>query len=158
MVMRRCVFLDRDGVINVKPPAGDYVRSWENFHLIPTVVDWIRLFNTLDLLVIVVTNQRGVARGLMSQSDLDRIHEVMLERLAAAGARIDDIFCCVHAEGECDCRKPRPGMVLEAARKWNIDLSGSILIGDSPVDRRLAEACHLKFVAVDEGRITEIVG
>jgi len=156
--MPRCVFLDRDGVINVKPPAGDYIRSWEAFHLIPTMVDWIRLFNALDLLVIVVTNQRGVARGLMSQSDLDRIHEVMLERLAVAGARIDDIFCCIHAEGTCDCRKPRPGMVLEAASKWNIDLKTSILIGDSPVDRRLAQACNLKFVAVDEGRITEVVG
>ena len=156
--MPRCVFLDRDGVINVKPPAGDYVRSWEAFRLIPTMVDWIRLFNALGLLVIVVINQRGVARGLMSQSDLDRIHEVMLERLAVAGARIDDIFCCIHAEGTCDCRKPRPGMVLEAASKWNIDLKTSILIGDSPVDRRLAQACNLKFVAVDEGRITKVVG
>src|SRR5579863_7775705 len=105
--MRRCVFLDRDGVINAKPKPGEYIRTWEEFRLIPVVVDWIRLFNVLDLLVIVVTNQRGVTGGVMSTSDLDRIHTEMRATLAERGAHIDDVFCCIHEEGTCDCRKPR---------------------------------------------------
>jgi histidinol-phosphate phosphatase family protein len=154
--MRRCVFLDRDGVINVKPKSGEYIRSWEEFRLIPAAADWIRLFNALDLLVIVVTNQRGVARGLMDQSDLDRIHRGMRAELERAGARIDDIFCCVHDNDACECRKPRPGMVLEAARKWDIDVEHSILIGDSAAERDLARACGMRFVGADEGRVTEV--
>src|SRR5579872_936711 len=109
---RRAVFLDRDGVINMKPPAGDYVRSWAEFRFVPTIADWLRLFNMLDLLVIVVTNQRGIARGLMSQADVEEIHRNMIAELAREGARIDDIFYCPHDhDDECDCRKPRTGMV-----------------------------------------------
>ena len=155
--MRQCVFLDRDGVVNVKPKPGEYIRSWEEFQLIPEVVDWIRLFNALGLLVIVVTNQRGVARGIMSQSDLDRIHQGMRAELDRAGAHIDDVFCCVHQEGACDCRKPRPGMILEAARKWDIDLGQSLMIGDSARDRELALTSGMRFVAVDEGKVLEVM-
>ena len=155
--MRQCVFLDRDGVINVKPTPGEYIRTWEEFRLIPEVVDWIRLFNALGLLVIVVTNQRGVARGIMKQSDLDRIHERMRAELARAGARIDDVFSCVHEEGACDCRKPKPGMVLEAAKRWDIDVGQSLMIGDSALDRKLAEICGMRFVAVDKGKVLEVI-
>lgn len=154
---RRCVFLDRDGVINVKPPSHDYVRSWDQFELIPTVVDWIRLFNALDLLVIVITNQRGVARGLMTAEDLEGIHTRMRQVLAAQGAVIHAVFACPHEEGACECRKPRPGLVLEAQRTWNIDLGTSILIGDSPADEELASACGLRFVPVRYGRIISSV-
>src|SRR4051794_4340380 len=129
--MRRCVFLDRDGVINVKAKPGEYIRTWEEFRLIPTIVDWIRLFNALDLLVIVVTNQRGVARALMSMAELDRIHKSMCATLASQGAHIDDVFCCVHDNGVCECRKPLPGMIQSAEQKWKIDTAGSIMIGDS---------------------------
>ncbi|MBI2479730.1 MAG: HAD-IIIA family hydrolase [Planctomycetia bacterium] len=93
--MRRSVFLDRDGVINVKPADGEYVRSWDEFHFIPETIDWIRLFNALDLLVIVITNQRGVARGLMQQCELDSIHAKMVEDLAQRGAHVDDVFYCM---------------------------------------------------------------
>src|SRR5215831_16473868 len=75
LVMRRCVFLDRDGVINFKPPKGQYIRTWGEFRLIPAVVDWIRLFNALDMLVVVVTNQRGVALGQVDRAELTRIHD-----------------------------------------------------------------------------------
>ena len=156
--MRRCVFFDRDGVINVKAEPGEYIRSWEEFQLIPTVVDWIRLFNALDLLVIVVTNQRGVARGVMKPEELERIHERMRVELDRAGARIDDIFCCVHEEGTCECRKPRPGMVLEAVRKWDIDMGHSIVIGDSDAERELAQTCGMRFVCVETGTVREVVG
>jgi D-glycero-D-manno-heptose 1,7-bisphosphate phosphatase len=156
MVMRRCIFLDRDGVINFKPAQGQYIHTWAEFRLIPSIVDWIRLFNALDLLVIVVTNQRGVALGQIDPGELARINDNMKQELFGLGARIDDIFCCVHEEGTCDCRKPRPGMVIEAARKWDIDLTQSVLIGDSPRDEELARACGMPFIAVDAGTITVV--
>jgi D-glycero-D-manno-heptose 1,7-bisphosphate phosphatase len=153
---RRCAFLDRDGVINRKPPEGDYVRTWKEFQFLPGIADWIQLFNALGLLVVVITNQRGVARGLIRAEDLQEIHRNMTQELAAAGARIDDIFACPHENGTCECRKPKPGMVWMAQRKWNIDLGASLLVGDSPSDRLLAEACGLGFVRANEGRIVEV--
>jgi D-glycero-D-manno-heptose 1,7-bisphosphate phosphatase len=151
--MRRCVFLDRDGVINFKPEPKAYIRTWAEFRLIPSVVDWIRLFNALDLLVIVVTNQRGVALGRIDPRELEHMHDNMKRDLLRLGARIDDIFCCVHEEEACNCRKPRPGMVMEAARKWDIDLKQSVLIGDSARDEELALACGMPFIAVHEGTV-----
>jgi D-glycero-D-manno-heptose 1,7-bisphosphate phosphatase len=154
--MRRCVFLDRDGVINVKAQRGEYIRGVREFHIIPRVIEWIRLFNALDFLVIVVTNQRGVAKGVMDRSDLERVHQHLRDELSRRGARIDDIFSCVHEEGACDCRKPRPGMVLAAAAKWDIDIPNSVVIGDSDTDRQLAEHCGMRFISVDEGRVLEV--
>jgi histidinol-phosphate phosphatase family protein len=156
-VKRRCVFLDRDGVINVKLPEGEYVRRWEEFQFLPGIVDWIRLVNALGYLVVVVTNQRGVARGLMRPEDVEAIHARMVAELGRAGARIDGVLVCPHEEGACDCRKPRPGLVREAQRCWDIDLAGSLLVGDSECDRRLAAACGLPFVRVQDGRIREVI-
>jgi D-glycero-D-manno-heptose 1,7-bisphosphate phosphatase len=150
---RRCVFMDRDGVINENARPGEYIRTWDEFKFIPSALDWIRLFNALDYLVIVVTNQRGVALGQMTVSDLNLIHENMCGRIADLGGRIDDIFACPHAAGACDCRKPRPGLVIEAARKWNISVPDSVMIGDSSSDEALAVSCGLRFIPVRDGRI-----
>ena len=155
---RRAVFLDRDGVVNMKPPAGDYVRHWRDFRLVPTIAEWIRLFNALDLLVIVVTNQRGIARGLMRREDVEEIHAKMLTELAVCGARIDDVFYCPHDRDECACRKPETGLVEQARAKWNIDLAGSLMIGDSDKDAELAARCGMKFLRVDEGRFISSPG
>jgi D-glycero-D-manno-heptose 1,7-bisphosphate phosphatase len=151
---RRCVFLDRDGVINEKAPPHQYIRSWSEFRFLPNIADWIRLFNALDFLVIVVTNQRGVARGMMTRETVDQIHRQMIAELAARGARIDDVFVCPHEANACDCRKPKPGMVLEAQAKWGIDLTGSLMIGDSDDDQGLASACGLKFLRAVDGKLT----
>jgi D-glycero-D-manno-heptose 1,7-bisphosphate phosphatase len=156
-VKRRCIFLDRDGVINVKPPEGEHVCRWEEFHIFPGFSDWIRLANALGYLVIVVSNQRAVARGLLRSEELDAIHARMIAELAQAGARIDGILFCPHKEGTCDCRKPRPGMVYRAQKQWNIDLAGSLLVGDSDCDRKLAEICGIPFIRVEGGRFEEIV-
>jgi len=150
---RRCVFMDRDGIINENAKPGEYIRSWPEFRLIPAVVDWIRILNALDLLVIVVTNQRGVALGHMTEQDLDDIHFKMRNTLVEMGAQIDDVFTCTHAAEACDCRKPKPGMVLQAAQKWNISISDSLMIGDSPADRELARRCGLRFVLASNGRV-----
>lgn len=154
---RGCVFLDRDGVINVKAAAGHYVNSWQEFRWIPGIADWIRLFNALDYLVIVVTNQRGVARGVTDESELAEIHRKMQSELASRGAHIHDIYVCPHAAGTCDCRKPQPGLVLAARRKWDIDLSRSLFIGDSDCDAELAARCGIRFVRVEGGQICDVV-
>jgi len=147
----RCVFLDRDGVINEKPLAGEYVASPDQFRFLPQVVDWIRLFNALGFLVIVITNQRGISKGLMTEADLLSIHAKMLNDLAARGARIDDILYCPHAADSCECPKPKPGLVYAARDKWDIDLEHSLLIGDSESDQMLAAACGLPFLRANEG-------
>jgi len=150
---RRCVFLDRDGVINEKAPPHEYVRSWTDFRFLPNIVDWIRLFNVLGYLVIVISNQRGVARGIMSAADVEDIHRRMTAELATQGAILNDIYYCPHEEGECDCRKPRPGLVLQAREKWDIDLAESLLIGDADSDAELAMNCGVRFLRVEGGRI-----
>jgi D-glycero-D-manno-heptose 1,7-bisphosphate phosphatase len=147
------VFLDRDGVINVNPPRGEYVQQWSQTRLVPGIADWIKLFHVLGYLVIVVTNQRGVALGRMTLEELERVHAGMREALAAEGAAVDDIFYCPHDYGACNCRKPLPGMVDAAVERWGIDLSRSILIGDSDLDAQLAASRGLPFVRVDGGRI-----
>jgi histidinol-phosphate phosphatase family protein len=157
VVKRRCVFLDRDGVINVAPPPGEYILSAEDLHIIPSIADWIRLFNVLGLLTIVITNQRCVARGLLRREELERIHEKMRQELAHLEAHVDDIFYCPHEEGTCTCRKPGAGLVEQACKKWNIDLEGSIVIGDSEPDRLLAQRCGMAFVHVHEGRILDVI-
>jgi len=150
---RRCLFLDRDGVINEKAPPDEYIRDWSEFRFLPHVADWIRISNALDLLVIVVTNQRGVARGKMTMEAVEDIHRRMIAELAVRGARIDDVFTCPHEQGTCDCRKPKPGLVLQAQAKWDIDLAASLLIGDSDSDEALAAACGLHFLRAAGGRL-----
>jgi D-glycero-D-manno-heptose 1,7-bisphosphate phosphatase len=133
--MTRAVFLDRDGVINRKPPEGDYVTRWEDFHILPGVAEGIALLNRAGFLVIVVTNQRCIAKGLMSAAELEKMHECMTEVLGKAGAIVDGTFYCPHEiEPACDCRKPAPGMLLNAARLHDIELSASWMIGDSEID------------------------
>lgn len=143
---RPCLFLDRDGVINQPARRGEYINTWDEFRILPNVADWIRLFNELDYLVIVVTNQRGVALGQTRPGDLEEIHRNMVAKLAEVGARIDDIFICPHDFETCDCRKPLPGLVEQACRKWEIDLKNSLLIGDTELDKELARNCGLRFV------------
>lgn len=150
---RRCVFLDRDGVINEKATPHEYIRQWSEFRFLPNVSDWIRIFNALDYRVIVITNQRGIARGKMTRQAVDEIHRRMIEELDEHGARVDDVFLCPHEEGTCDCRKPKPGMLLQAQAKWDIDFSASLLIGDSDEDEAVASACGVRFLRVRDGRI-----
>jgi len=157
VVKSRCVFLDRDGVINFKPPHGEYLQDWSEFRLIPGIVDWIRIFNTLNFPVIVVTNQRCVAKGIVPARRLVELHTRMVQELASLGAQIDDIFCCTHEENTCLCRKPHPGLLLQAADKWNIDLAQSVFIGDSDRDEQAAAACRVNFIGVETGRITKTV-
>ncbi|MBI4965658.1 MAG: HAD family hydrolase [Desulfomonile tiedjei] len=132
---KKAIFLDRDGVINFKLPENRYVSDKSQFRLIPGVVEAMSILKELGFLLVVITNQRGIARGFMAEEDLAGVHEAMLAQLQAQGVRIDGIYYCPHEEFEgCDCRKPEPGMILSASMDLGIDLAGSFMVGDSPSD------------------------
>ncbi len=131
----RAVFLDRDGVINRKAPDGQYVTRWEDFHLLPGAIEGIAQLNRAGFCIVIVTNQRCVAKGLLTEAELEILHRRMTDQLARGGATIDAIYYCPHEpEPPCRCRKPAPGMLLEAARSHNLDLAASWMIGDSDSD------------------------
>ena len=132
--MNKAVFLDRDGVINRKL-EDDYVKKWDEFCFLPGVFEAIKTIKEKGYLVIVVTNQRGIARGFMTEKDLEEIHQKMQKELKKHGAQVDDIFYCPHdIKDNCTCGKPQPGMLFSAQKKWNIDLAQSYIIGDSDSD------------------------
>lgn len=132
--MRRAVFLDRDGLINRKAAEHDYVKCLNEFFFLPDVPEAIARLNRAGYLVFVVTNQRGIARGLMSAADLQSIHEKMCAELQSCGAHIDGIYVCPHDIGQCHCRKPDIGLFLQAERDFQIDKAGSWMVGDSDSD------------------------
>jgi histidinol-phosphate phosphatase family protein len=140
------VFLDRDGVINVKAPEGDYVKSWDEFELLPGAVEGIRLMRDAGLRLVVVTNQRGVARGRMTASDVEDIHL----RMRAIGVDVDAVYYCPDESAESPCRKPNPGMLEQAARELegvSLDRSSAI-VGDSESDIEAGRRCGLVLVKV----------
>lgn len=145
---RRAVFLDRDGVICYDV---HYMSSPDQFKLMPFVGEGIKMLNDAGYLVIVVTNQSGLRRGLITEENLRKIHEKMISELSAYGARIDDIFVCpCLPEENCECRKPKPGMIIEAARKHNIDLSSSFMVGDKQIDADAGRAAGCKTILISE--------
>jgi D-glycero-D-manno-heptose 1,7-bisphosphate phosphatase len=131
----KAVFLDRDGTLNVKPPAGEYVERPSELRLLPGAAEGVRMLREAGRWTVVVTNQRGVALGRMNAEDLDAVHVRLEDLLAREGAALDGIYACTHGLGECNCRKPEPGLLL-AARKDNpqISFSRSAIVGDSRSD------------------------
>lgn len=133
--MSKAAFLDRDGVINRKPAEGQYVTNWDEMQFLPGVARAIALLNGSGFRVIVVSNQRCIAKELITVADLDSLHRQMCDSLAGRGATIDGVYYCPHEkQPPCSCRKPAPGLLLDAARKHQIDLTASWMIGDSEID------------------------
>jgi D-glycero-D-manno-heptose 1,7-bisphosphate phosphatase len=131
----KAAFLDRDGVINRNAPEGDYILRWEDVELLPGAVEGISKLRQAGFAVIVVTNQRCVAKGLITAAELEHLHRRLTDSLTAAGAPIDAIYYCPHELGQsCECRKPLPGMLLAAAQERGIGLAQSWMIGDSDID------------------------
>jgi len=136
---RAAAFIDRDGVINVE---HNYVHRIEDFELIDGVAEGLQALAAAGYDLIVITNQAGIARGFYTEADMERLHAHMRSELVARGVRIDAIYHCPHhPQGtvaayavSCDCRKPAPGMLLQAARERGIDLSQSVLVGDKISD------------------------
>ena len=137
----RTLFVDRDGVINNKLEQ-DYVKKIDELEILPGVPEAFKIFSVLFERIIVVTNQQGIGKGLMSENDLQIIHKKIKEEISNAGGRIDDFFFCAHlASANCDCRKPKTGMAMQAKEKYpEIDFSNSLMIGDSEIDMRFADS------------------
>lgn len=157
---QRAIFLDRDGTMNV---SKGFISKADDLELIPGTIDAIKAINKSGALAIVITNQPVIARGECSFEELHNIHNKLKTLLGEKGAFVDDIFYCPHHpdkgfEGEvpelkfdCECRKPKTGMIEEAVKKYNIDLSKSYMVGDSTMDLETARNAGIKSVLVDTG-------
>lgn len=149
--MNKAVFLDRDGVINRKAPEGKYITQWDDFEFLPGAAGAIRSLNRAGFLVIVVTNQRCVAKGLLTESELRSIHERMITELKKEEAVIDAVYYCLHeVEAHCLCRKPEPGMILQAAKDHDINLALSWMVGDCLRDVEAGKAAGCKTAWITE--------
>ena len=154
------IFLDRDGVINRKL-EGDYVKVWDEFEFLPGAIEAIKFLNDKKIPVYIITNQSGIGRGIMTMKMLDVVHRKMAQELAKHGAHIDDIFVCPHSpEESCDCRKPKPGLLLQAKKKYpSIDFAKSWFVGDSVSDIEAGNAVGCGTYLIKSGeRLGEVVG
>ena len=148
-ILRRAVFLDRDGTISEE--LG-YVNHIDRFQIFPFAAEAIRQLNQADIPVIVVTNQSGIARNIFPESLVHEIHKKMVSELAAGGAWIDAIYFCPHkSEDACECRKPNPGMLDQAAREHALDLAASWVVGDRYADLEMGHAAGARGILVMTG-------
>jgi D-glycero-D-manno-heptose 1,7-bisphosphate phosphatase len=154
--VKRAVFLDRDGTMLEE---GNYVDRLDRLVFFPYTIDAIRALNQAGFAVVVVTNQSGVARGMYPESFVAEAHRYIDERLRAGGARVDaDYYCPHHPEGtvdalrqDCECRKPRPGQLLQAAADLHLDLARSFMIGDRWKDIEAGHAAGARAILVRTG-------
>lgn len=154
-------FIDRDGVINEEL---DYVHRPEDFRLLPGVVEGLRLLQDAGFALVVVTNQAGIARGLYGEADFQRLTAHMRAQLAAKGVRLAGVYHCPHHPTagigpwrvDCECRKPRPGMLLQAARDLGLDLAASVIVGDKGSDLEAGWAAGVRLaVLVESGHVPD---
>ncbi len=155
----RMVFLDRDGVLNRKAPEGDYVVAWEQFEFLPDAPQAIAKLNRAGLKVVVITNQRGVALGRMSEATLQSIHDRMVRELRLHNAHIDGVFYCPHDGNACECRKPKPGLLFQAFEQFpEVPAANAILIGDSLPDIQAGRDAGLRTIFVRGPSVTQKKG
>ena len=154
----RCVFLDRDGVINEYLP-GEYVRSPDQLRFIPGSLAEIARLTRAGCRVAVISNQQGIGKGLFTLDDLDVVTEHVRTAVEDGGGRIDAFYYCPHLEDEgCDCRKPKPGLLLRAADEMSINLSETYMVGDFVTDILAGQAAGCKTILiVSESPSEEIV-
>lgn len=156
MTKQRAVFIDRDGTLSEE--VG-YINHVSRFQLFPYAAEAIKELNQNDWLAIVITNQAGVARGYFSEDMVHAVHKKMAEDLAVSGAKLDAVYYCAHHPSvgqppyrvDCDCRKPKPGLIERAARDLNIDVKSSWMVGDRYSDVQLAHNAGLKSMFVMSG-------
>lgn len=132
--MPKALFLDRDGVVNVEK---NYLHKIEEFELVEGIVEVCRAYQESGYLIIIVTNQSGISRGYYTQEDFTTLSQWMVEHFKALGITITHIYHCPHHEsidGVCECRKPEPGMFLEAQKEYDLDMAMSVMIGDNERD------------------------
>jgi len=141
--MEPAVFLDRDGVIIEN--RDDYVRSWSDVEFFPAALAALQSFSSSPYRIILVTNQSAVGRGLITLAQAERLNRRITAAVKASGGRVDGTFMCPHApQANCNCRKPRPGLLLQAAEALNLDLSRSFMIGDALSDLQAGRAAGVR--------------
>ena len=145
------VFVDRDGVVN-KRLVDDWVKSYDEFEFLPKSIDGLKLLKDAGCRLILVTNQRGIALNLFSEEDLSEIHKSMNDDLKSFAVEFDAIYFCPHDRHEnCKCRKPEPGMLIQAANDFSLTLNECIMMGDSPSDESASVSAGCKsFYKIDE--------
>ena len=148
---KKVVFLDRDGTLNERPPKACYVESPDGFIWLDGAREAVKALNDAGFVTVLISNQPGIARGNLTEETLGLIHDKMQSELAQIGAHIDHIYYCPHNWDEgCECRKPKPGMLYQAARDLCINLRHSILIGDDERDIEAGEAAGCRCIMVDD--------
>lgn len=154
---RKGVFLDRDGVIN-KSYGSRPPNNASELVLFPGVPEAIKNFNTAGFLVFVVTNQGGVGLGYMTKGELDEIHARLEEEVQKEGGHFTEINACIHKPfARCSCRKPKPGMLLTLAAKYNVDLKNSFMIGDRDMDLEAGKAAGTTTILIESDEKIEQV-
>ncbi len=151
----KTLFFDRDGVINYNAPQNGYVREWKDFIFIPGARGAIRKLTQAGYRIIVLTNQAGIARGLLTEQQLTDIHDTMVNEIVSTGGKIQAVYYCPHApDADCHCRKPKPGMLIRAARQHDVEISSTYFIGDSLTDIAAGNAvgAHTILVLTGHGR------
>lgn len=147
------VFLDRDGVINEYPGDTNYVNNWSEFSFIPGSIEGIKKLNAYGFKLCIISNQAGVAKGQYTQADLDRIDEGMLKGFEKQGAQVEGIYYCTHlATDNCDCRKPKTGLLRRAVSALGVTPRMSFFIGDSFLDMKAASCFGAKSILVLTGK------
>jgi D-glycero-D-manno-heptose 1,7-bisphosphate phosphatase len=149
-VKNKAVFLDRDGVLNKE--MGDYVCRLEDFHVLEQNIEPLKTLRDKGYLLIVATNQGGLAKGWYSEEELGKMHTLLKDTYRRHGVEFTDIYYCPHHPdftGDCDCRKPKPGMLLEGIKKYNIDPAKSYFIGDRERDVIAGTAAGVKGILIN---------
>lgn len=145
------IFLDRDGVLNVKASKSNYITKWENWKWIDGSLDALNILTKNGYKIIIITNQAGIARGMMSINDLEDIHYKMVLDIKNYGGNIEKIYYCPHSwNANCFCRKPMPGMLIQAQNDYNLNLTNTYFIGDDERDGLAAISAGTKYIQVDE--------
>lgn len=147
--MKKAIFLDRDGVINRE--RGDYTWRWQDFEILPGVVEGLKSLQDKGYLLIVITNQAGIAKNLYTKEDVESLHNQLSQELTKSGVELTEIYYCPHHTdfGKCLCRKPGSLLVEKAIARFNVDAKTSIFIGDKPRDIEAAERAGVKGVLVE---------
>lgn len=148
------VFVDRDGVINEN--RDDYVKAWQEFVFIPGSIEALASMSRIGIRIFVATNQSVVGRGQLAKRDLDVIHTKMTDVLTGSGAKIESVLACVHhPDDNCICRKPEPGLIMDAAKRFEVDLRYAFVIGDAASDIEAGGRAGCRTVLVKTGRGAE---
>jgi D-glycero-D-manno-heptose 1,7-bisphosphate phosphatase len=156
--MNKAIFLDRDGIINEE--IGDYVKRFEDFKLLPHLAETLKNYQSQGFLIIVITNQGGLAKGLYNITELNKMHQYFLTEMEKEGVTIAEIYFCPHHpdfNGNCLCRKPGSLLVEKAMARFNIDPKASYFIGDRPRDAEAGEKVGVKGILVPSNTLLKDV-